>query len=94
MTSGYAEVPYLPKPVGAAGVPRVVKGRPPPARDPAPRGRRGSRVQGAAQRHRASDAEGALDPGGTAPHIARHPRGPHGTDTRSRRYPQTPLDNT
>jgi hypothetical protein len=45
------------------------------------RGRGGSQVQGAAQRHRVSDAAGALDLGGTAPQAARrhrrHPRTQH-----------------
>lgn len=54
----------------AVVVARVVEGRFPPARNAARRGRGGSQVQGGAQRHRVSDAEGALDLGGTAPQAA------------------------
>jgi hypothetical protein len=47
---------------------------PRPARKPCPRGRRGSQVKGGAQRPRVSDAAGALDLGGAAPHAAQRPR--------------------
>jgi transposase len=56
------KVPHLPKRVGVCGGAARYRGQAPslPATLPA-RGPRGSQVQGAAQRHRVSDAEGALD---------------------------------
>jgi len=52
LVSGEGELRRSPREV----VPRAARAGPRPARNPARRGRRGSRVKGGAQRHRASDA--------------------------------------
>ncbi len=74
VTCGKSAVPHLGWSVVGSGVLRVVEAGPWPARSPCPEGPWRLAGPGCREAASRSDAEGALDLGGTAPQPAQRPR--------------------